>query len=217
MPRGSVAVPRVLLATRSAGKLRELRPMFAAHGLQVIDLVEAGLDESPEEDALEVFETFEENALAKARWFHQRSGMPTVADDSGLEVHALGGRPGVRSKRWSERPELSGRALDDANNAMLMASLAGVVDRAARFVCVAAFVDGAHERTWRGEVRGVLLERGNGAGGFGYDPFFVADDLRDVAAPGGGVRSFGELTVEEKSRVSHRARAFAALLRELGA
>ncbi|MDB4905770.1 MAG: Nucleoside-triphosphatase rdgB [Gemmatimonadetes bacterium] len=211
--RAGVAQP-LLLATRSAGKLRELRPMFEERGLRVVDLVEAGIAEGADEDGLEVFETFEENALAKARWFHARSGMPTVADDSGLEVRALGGRPGVRSKRWSGRADLRGEALDEANNAMLLQALEGAVDRRARFVCVAALVDGVRgamgERTWRGEVRGVLLREGRGAGGFGYDPYFAAEDT-------GGVRSFGELTGEEKSRVSHRARAFALLLGELAA
>ena len=94
----------ILLATRSAGKLAELRPLFATAGWAVRDLAEAGLPELPEEDALEAYGTFEENARAKARYFHARSGgRPVVAEDSGLEVAALGGAPGVRSKRWSGR------------------------------------------------------------------------------------------------------------------
>src|SRR6185437_14496047 len=119
-----VAPIRLLIATRSPGKLRELRPMLSARGFEAIDLTEANLDERPEEDGLEVFETFEANALAKARYFHARSALATVADDSGLMVDALGGAPGVRSKRWSGRPDLSGRALDEENNALLLRRLA---------------------------------------------------------------------------------------------
>src|SRR5262249_31977721 len=100
--------PRVaLVATRSVGKLRELRPLFASHGIAVVDLAEAGIPESADEDPLEAFATFEENALAKARYFFERTGQPTFADDSGLEVSALGGAPGVLSKRWSGRTDLS--------------------------------------------------------------------------------------------------------------
>src|SRR5690242_17994332 len=98
----------MLLATRSAGKLRELRPLFAAGGIGVVDLNDAGIAESGAEDGLEIYSTFEENALAKARYFAALSGRPTLADDSGLAVEALGGRPGVMSKRWSGRVDLSG-------------------------------------------------------------------------------------------------------------
>jgi len=100
-----------LLATRSLGKLYELRPMFAAAGLDVIDLDAAGIPESVAEEGLEEFETFEENALSKANYFHAKSGLVTIADDSGLEVNALDGAPGVRTKRWSGRTDLEGRAL----------------------------------------------------------------------------------------------------------
>ena len=99
----------LLLGTRSAGKLRELRPMFERAGFAVVDATTAGIPESAEEDALEVAQTFEENALLKARYFRRLSGMDAVADDSGIEVRALGGAPGVVSKRWSNRPDLSGR------------------------------------------------------------------------------------------------------------
>ena len=93
----------LLLATRSTGKLRELLPMFAAHGIARMGLEDAGVAESRVEDELEVLDTFEENALAKARYFHAQTGQPTVADDSGLVVPVLGGLPGVKSKRWSGR------------------------------------------------------------------------------------------------------------------
>lgn len=198
-----------VLATRNAGKLRELRPLFADAGIAVIDLSEAGVRESPGEDALEHFETFEENALAKARWFAERvGGLPVVADDSGLAVDALGGAPGVRSKRWSGRSDLHGAALDAANNELLMERLRGVSDRRARFVCAAAWRAGDQELVVRGEVAGRILEEGaaRGAHGFGYDPFFHADEVGMTLA---------EATVEEKQAISHRGRAFAELLAKL--
>jgi XTP/dITP diphosphohydrolase len=196
----------VLLATRSAGKLAELRPIFLAAGFDVVDLDSAGVPESADEDALEVFDTFEENALAKARYFFSRTGRPTVADDSGLEVAALGGAPGVRSKRWSGRPDLAGQALDDANNALLLERLRGERDRAARYVCAASFVDGRRELVCRGVVAGRILESPRGAGGFGYDPYFWCTDLEGT---------FGEMSREDKARVSHRGRAFTMLLAAL--
>ncbi|HKT07271.1 MAG TPA: RdgB/HAM1 family non-canonical purine NTP pyrophosphatase [Gemmatimonadaceae bacterium] len=194
----------LLLATRSLGKLHELRPMLAALGVETISLDDAGVAERPDaEEQLEHFETFEDNALAKARYFFERAGRrPTVADDSGLEVIALGGRPGVRTKRWSGRMDLSGRALDAANNAKMLSELAGVADRQARYVCVAAYIDADGERVFRGESTGRMLEAPRGTGGFGYDPLFLSDDL--------GV-TFAEATLEQKERVSHRGRAFAQL------
>jgi Xanthosine triphosphate pyrophosphatase len=105
--------PTVVIATRSAGKLRELRALLAVEGISAIDLTEAGIAESREEDGVECYATFEENALAKARYFAARAGGRVVlADDSGLEVAALGGEPGVRSRRWSGRADLSGAALE---------------------------------------------------------------------------------------------------------
>ncbi|HEX4683701.1 MAG TPA: non-canonical purine NTP pyrophosphatase, partial [Gemmatimonadaceae bacterium] len=130
-----------VLATRSAAKLRELKPLLAGRGIDVIDLAEAGIEETPEEDTLEAFDTFEANALAKARFFNHRTGMPTMADDSGITVVALGGRPGVLSKRWSGRSDLVGQALDDENNRLLLERIADATDWRASFVCAAAFVD----------------------------------------------------------------------------
>jgi len=201
-----VTLGPILLATRSAGKLRELRPLFGAHAIAVIDLDEAGLAEDPAEDALEVFASFEENALAKARYFFALSARPTVADDSGLVVSALGGAPGVVSKRWSGRTDLHGQVLDDENNRMLLRALAGVSDRDARYVCAAAYVDGQRELVARGEVRGTITDVPRGDNGFGYDPYFLADELG---------RTFGEASAGEKERVSHRGRAFRALVAEV--
>jgi len=194
----------IVIATRSEGKLRELRPMFAGAGLAAVDLGDLQMHETPEEDGLEVFETFEENALAKARFFAQRCGLATIADDSGLEVLSLNGRPGVWSKRYCGRDDLRGHALDDANNAKLLGELAAVEDRRARYVCVAAFVgiDGA-ELVHRGETAGIILREPRGGRGFGYDPYFLSDELG---------QTFGEADVAEKARVSHRGRAFAALI-----
>jgi XTP/dITP diphosphohydrolase len=197
---------RVLIATRSGGKLRELRALFAEHGRAVIDLEEAGIPERPDEDTLEVHATFEENALAKARYFRRLSRMPVFADDSGLVVPALGGDPGVLSKRWSGRPDLSGQALDDENNRLLLERLRDVADRRAHYVCAAAFAGSGRETVSRAEVHGLIVDSPRGAGGFGYDPYFLSDELG---------RTFGEVTTEEKQRISHRARAFRALLAAL--
>ena len=197
----------VVLATRSAGKLRELRPIFAAAGVRVLDLAEVGVAEAPSEDAIESFDTFEENALAKARYFFERcGGVDVVADDSGLAVDALGGQPGVRSKRWTETAGVTGHQLDVANNARLVAQLHGVDDRRARFVCAAAWRGRSGEAVVRGEVGGRIIDRPSGTHGFGYDPFFWADELGMTLA---------DATTEQKRGVSHRGRALDALLATL--
>lgn len=194
-----------LLATRSHGKLRELRDLFTARGLAVIGLADAAIPESPDEEAIESWDTFDENALAKAQYFHQRSGLPTFADDSGLVVPALGGRPGVRSKRWSGRHDLSGPALDAANNDLLHGELRrhGGFPASAEYVCSAAFADDARTLVRSGRSAGVIADRPAGAEGFGYDPYFRSVELG---------RTFAEASVSEKRAVSHRGRAFAALL-----
>jgi XTP/dITP diphosphohydrolase len=198
-----------VLATRNAGKLRELRALFADAGIDVIDLVQAGIAETPEEEFIESYATFEENAVAKARYFAARAGgRIVVADDSGLEVFALGGEPGVRSKRWSGRADLDGAALDAANNARLLDRLRGEVDRRARFVCVAAWCAGNDTVVARGEVKGTIVDRASGRLGFGYDPHFLATEL--------GV-TLGDATVAAKQAVSHRGRAFMRLLEALTA
>ncbi|HMF88961.1 MAG TPA: non-canonical purine NTP pyrophosphatase [Gemmatimonadaceae bacterium] len=207
---------RFLLATRSAGKLRELREIFSSLGLEVVDLSGLGIPESPAEDDLERYDTFEENALAKTRYFFQLSGgLPTFGDDSGMCVDALGGEPGVYSKRWSGREDLTGKALDDANNAKLVARMqdalrrdpAGYTD-AGRYVSVAVFKDSVGEVVRRGEVEGRVLATPRGTGGFGYDAYFEAPDL-------GG--TFAESTIENTAASSHRAKAFRALLAALRA
>jgi len=188
---------RLLIATRNRHKLDEIRAILKLPGLEL-----AGADEVPglpevEEDAA----TFEGNALKKARELGCASGMWTLADDSGLEVAALGGAPGVYSARYA------GAAADyPANNAKLLAALAGVADRRAQFRCVLALYapDG---RTWtvEGICRGRIGHLPGGTNGFGYDPLFL---------PEGYDRTFAELPAEEKNRISHRARALAAATRE---
>ena len=190
---------RLLLATRNPGKLAELQRLLesAVPGVEVV-----GLRDVPEyPEAPETGATFAENALLKAREAVRYTGLPAVADDSGLTVDALNGMPGVLSARWS------GRHGDDAaNTALLLGQLADVPDerRGGAFVCAAAVVttDGAErvlERSWRGRV----VREPRGTNGFGYDPVFLPDGLDRTAA---------ELTAAEKDARSHRGQAFAALV-----
>jgi XTP/dITP diphosphohydrolase len=203
-----------LLATRSGGKLRELHEIFKEFELEVTDPRALGIVETPEEDDLERYETFEENALAKTRYFWAKSGgLPTFGDDSGLCVDALGGEPGVYSKRWSGRLDLAPKAVDLANNAKLVARMSEARSTAqsaftdsARYVSVAAFKDASGEEMRRGEIEGRILQEPRGRGGFGYDPYFEASDL-------GG--TFAESSIENTARNSHRSRAFRALLNAL--
>ncbi len=203
-----------LLATRSTGKLRELREIFAEFRLEATDVTSLGIPESLAEDQLERFDRFEENALAKARYFFDMSGgMPTFGDDSGMCVDALNGEPGVYSKRWSVNEGLEREALDAANNAKLVARMMaarqseGFIDTA-RYVSVAAFKDHLGVEMRRGEIEGRVLQTPRGSGGFGYDPYFEAPDL-------GG--TFAESSIENTARNSHRSRAFRALLTALRA
>jgi XTP/dITP diphosphohydrolase len=190
---------KLLLATRNAGKLAELRRLLeaAVPGVEVVGLRD--VEEYPE--APETGATFAENALLKAREAVRYTGLPAVADDSGLTVDALNGMPGVLSARWSGR-----HGDDDANTALLLGQVADVPDerRGAGFVCAAALVtpDGT-ERVIEREWRGRLDRAKRGANGFGYDPVFVPEGLHVTAA---------ELPPEEKDARSHRGQAFAALV-----
>jgi XTP/dITP diphosphohydrolase len=189
--------------------MREIRRILAeVEGLRVLDLDEAGIAPSPEEDDLEPFDTFEENARSKARYFHAKSGLPTVADDSGIAVDALDGAPGVRSKRFAP-VGLEGAAQDQANNRFLVERLQIVpaAERTARYVCVAVLVDGSgREILVRGEAEGRIVDEPRGSGGFGYDPHVWVPELG---------RTFAELTPEEKDARSHRGGAFRKLADEL--
>lgn len=201
---------KLLVATRSEGKMREIRQILGeVPGLEVVDLEDVGVPASPEEEDLEPFETFEENAVSKARYFFRLTGVPTVADDSGLEVDALGGAPGVRTKRFAPGDDLEGLERDLANNRYLVEKLAGVEpeQRTARYVCVAALVeDGREPLLLRGEAPGVVVDEPRGCGGFGYDPHIFDPDF-------GG--TFAEMTPAEKNARSHRGKAFQALARAL--
>jgi len=200
---------RLLAATRSRGKQPEIRRVLEPAGVEVIFPDDAGLREDPIEDTLELAETFEGNARRKAEHFARRSGLPTVADDSGLEVFALGGAPGVRSRRWADAAG-SGEEIDAANNAELLRRLRGAPAqrRRARYRCVLVLLReaGAVPQVFEGVATGSILEEPRGNGGFGYDPLFLSDDLG---------RTFGEATPEEKDAVSHRGRALRALAEAL--
>jgi XTP/dITP diphosphohydrolase len=191
---------KILLATRNRKKLAELqRILDAALGAAPVELVM--LDDVPTyEEVPETGLTFAENALLKAREGVKHTGLPTVADDSGLAVDALGGMPGVFSARWSGR-----HGDDDANLDLLLAQVGDVPDehRGAAFVCAAALVlPGGREHLVDGAQRGRLLRARRGTGGFGYDPVFLGD---------GQTRSNAELTAQEKDVISHRGKAFRAL------
>ncbi len=200
----------LLIATRSVGKIREIRRILdSVPGLIVRDLRDLGIEPEPAEDDLEPYDTFEQNALSKARYFFEKSGIPTVADDSGIEVDALAGAPGVRSKRFAPDRGLEGQELDNANNTYMIERLAGVAaeNRTARYVCVAAFVEGETEpRVFRGEAPGLIVDEPRGSGGFGYDPYVFDTEL--------GV-TFAEMSGPKKDGRSHRGRAFRELAETL--
>lgn len=200
---------KLLFATRSGGKQREVRRVLEAAGHEVVFPDDVGLAERAEEDGLETADSFEGNARLKAEYFQRRSGLPTVADDSGLEVLSLGGAPGVRSKRWAGATGAP-TEVDAANNAELLRRLTGAPEsrRSARYRCVLVLVRsaGAIPEVFEGSCAGRILDAPQGTGGFGYDPLFWSADLG---------RSFGEATAEEKDRVSHRGRALAALVAAL--
>ena len=197
---------RLVVATRSPHKMKEIREILSGiPTLELLDLDEAGVAYSPEEENLEPFETFEENASSKAMYFRRESGLPTIADDSGLEVDALKGAPGVRTKRFAPGDDLEGEARDQANNAYLLSRLEGepAQKRRARYVCVAALAwDSAKVEVFRGEAPGIVLEKARGFAGFGYDPIILDESSG---------KSFAELTPDEKNARSHRGRAFRAL------
>ena len=202
---------KLLLATRSPHKIAEIRAILGdVRGIELLDLDGAGVPTDPAEDDLEPYDTFEENARSKAAYFQRVSGMPTVADDSGIEVDALQGQPGVRSRRFAPLPATAGREeQDEANNRHLLALLAGAEPsrRTARYVCVAALVEGGgRESLFRGTADGVILDRPRGRGGFGYDPLF-----REVGLD----RTFAAVDAHEKHARSHRGKAFRALAAHL--
>jgi XTP/dITP diphosphohydrolase len=194
----SAAAPRLLLATANPGKLRELRAILAGLPVELVGLADAGAGAPPE--VAETGATFGDNALLKARTYAAWSGLATVADDSGLEVDALGGAPGLRSARYA-----GPGASDQANLDRLLTELEGVPPerRTARFRCAAVLFD-PRLGTWQAEAawEGRLLDAPRGTGGFGYDPVFVPD---------GWTRTSAEVDAATKDAASHRGRAFRAL------
>jgi len=191
-------VKRIVLATRNAHKIGELRAILADLGVDV-DLV--GVADYPEvPDVAETELSFAGNALLKAVAVAEATGLPAVADDSGICVDALNGMPGIFSARWA------GRHGDDAANLdLLLAQVSDVPDehRGAQFVCAAALAEpGGRRIVEEGRIEGTLLRERHGEGGFGYDPIFL---------PHGYEVSTAQLSAEEKNRISHRRRAFAAL------
>jgi len=194
---------KIVIASNNPGKLRELQALLAPLGIEAVPQGELGVSEAEEPHG-----TFLENALEKARNASGATGLPAIADDSGLCVPALGGEPGVHSAYFAgkagERAERDAR-----NNAKLVAALATAADRSAFYYCVLVMVRSATDPTpviaegaWNGEI----VPAPRGSGGFGYDPYFL---------PWGSTRTAAELPAEEKNRVSHRALAAAALLRRM--
>jgi XTP/dITP diphosphohydrolase len=197
-----------VVATRSRGKLAEFAPLLAAYGVRARSLDEIGAPEREEEAAIEIFDTLAANAAAKASYFAALTGLPCLADDSGLTVGVLQGAPGVRSRRYARDLGISiaGLSEDAANIAAVLAACAATGVAApwpAAFECALALsVNGAMHHA-AGRTTGVLEITRSGTGGFGYDPIFRSDDLQVT---------FAEASSEAKARVSHRARALQALL-----
>src|SRR5881296_4664052 len=199
---------KLLIATRSEGKTREIRDLFAGLPFELEFPVDRFLERLPDEADLERGTSFAENAVAKARYFAKRGTIPTLAEDSGLEVDALEGAPGVFSARWAE---MHGAGVGDAaNNALLLERLAGVPEeqRTARYRCVVAYLDTplAKPQLVEATCDGRILTEARGGGGFGYDPLFFSSDLG---------MTFAEAPMPAKQRVSHRGRAIRALVEVL--
>jgi len=196
--------PRVVLATRNKHKIDELRAILAATGVEVELLGVAEFPDLP--DVAETGVTFAENALLKAVDVASRTGLPAIADDSGLCVDVLGGAPGIFSARWAGK-----HGEDRANLELLLAQLADIADehRQAHFACAAALALPDGTRVVReGRIDGTLLHAPRGANGFGYDPIFLPDGYEQTTA---------EMPADEKNAISHRTRAFQALAQDLAA
>lgn len=190
---------KLVVATRNRHKVREIAVLLDEAGL---DLQPVTIDEvAPTAELVEDEDTFEGNALAKARQASEACGMPAIADDSGIEVDALAGAPGVRSARWAGEP-----CNDQRNNEKMLHEMAGVPaeKRTARYRCAAAFVDAGRrdQVVAAGACEGVLLDSPRGQGGFGYDPLFFLPQLGKTMA---------EIDLDQKNQLSHRAAAFRTL------
>lgn len=182
---------QIVLATKNQGKIKEMRALLAPLHIEVLSLAEF----APIEDAEENGKTFCDNAIIKAKYYYAHTHVACLADDSGLEVDALGGRPGVYSARYSGEG-----ATDESNNQKILSELKQVSyeNRTARFRCAMALVDGDTVLTTDGTCEGILLNELRGEGGFGYDPLFYVPRFK---------RTLAELTAEEKNAISHRGQA----------
>ena len=192
---------KLVLASDNKNKLREFRTLFENFGVELISKAESGFTE----EVVETGETFAENARIKAEAVMRATGLAAIADDSGLCVDALGGAPGVQSARYAGEPKS-----DTRNNEKLVADLAPHADKRGRYVCVLVFVrhpDDPQPIIAEGEWHGEIIATPRGAGGFGYDPYFLLPSLGQTAA---------ELPAEEKNRCSHRGLALQALVKRLG-
>jgi XTP/dITP diphosphohydrolase len=204
--------PKLLAATRSAGKQAEIKHLMADAPWTVVFPGDRGLFEGPEEAGIENAGSFEGNARRKAEYFAKLARLPTLAEDSGLEVLSLGGAPGVQSRRFAFPVQADPLAQDAANNAELLRRLTGAPPerRRARYRCAIVYLDrwDGFPRVFEGTCAGRVLDRPAGTAGFGYDPLFFSDELG---------KSFGEATPDEKAAVSHRGQAFRAFLEWLKA
>jgi XTP/dITP diphosphohydrolase len=190
---------KIVLATRNRGKILEIERLLASVEVEVLSAEDVLDMPDVEEDQ----ETLEGNALKKARALFDATGLPSLADDTGLEVDALGGRPGVRSARFA-----GSGASDAANRSRLLEQMVEKGDRSARFRTVIAFVNADGEHFFEGVCTGRITEEQRGGGGFGYDPVFLPEDAD---------RTFAEMTMDEKNRLSHRARALARFVEHVRA
>jgi XTP/dITP diphosphohydrolase len=196
---------KMVFATNNEHKLREVREILGESRFRLVTLRECGITEDiPENEP-----TIEGNALAKARYVYLRTGLDCFADDTGLEVAALGGAPGVRSARYAADNQASCSTKDhdfDANTALLLHNLAGKEDRSARFRTVIALIKDGHEQTFEGIINGCIIEASAGGAGFGYDPVFIPD---------GYTETFAQMPPELKNAISHRGIAVRKLVDKL--
>ena len=186
---------RLIIASNNKSKVTEIKTLLAHRAEEIVSLWEAKVDVEIEESGL----TFLENAIIKAKTIYEITTCPVIADDSGLEVYALGGMPGVYSARYAGEP-----CDDEKNNRLLLSNLQDKADRRARFVSEVVLYEGKGKLySARGECEGRILSSPVGKNGFGYDPLFYSTELK---------KTFGEASAEEKNKVSHRARALEKLV-----
>lgn len=201
-----IASNKLVIASSNQGKLRELQAMLTPLGIEVFTQAQLGISEAEEPHP-----TFVENALAKARHASAASGLPALADDSGICVAALNGVPGVLSARYASGLHAEQKNNDQRNNEKLLRDMQGVTDRRAHYYCVLALVRSANDPQpiiTEGEWHGEIAMQARGEGGFGYDPIFWLPELGKMSA---------ELTRDEKAQISHRALALKILLQRLQA